>query len=123
MLEFMHHEVTIRRQTISVVDGEDSLSWADDSTGNICSIQEKRGKVEATEGGVLFEYEAVAFFPPETDVRPRGSHEDNQHDELVVTSSPGGYQDGARFQVIVVADTAGAGTHQTAYLRRLPKST
>jgi len=113
----MVHRCTIQRNTPGNTDGVLVDNWADLATGVRCLVQEKSGTVKPTPAGQGLEYDAVGFFLPGQDIRPRGV--DDQRDRIVMTkpASPA-----TVFLVKLVVDRSGFQNHLTAYLKRLPGS-
>lgn len=116
MYGMLVHLATVKRNTVSNVDGVASPSLADDAAGVPCLLQEKIGRVQDGASGLWLEYDAVLFVPFGTDVRPKGSAGSDVPDVVVVTDQQGTTL--GTFTVLHVADEAGMGHHLVASLRR-----
>lgn len=111
------HECTIQRQTKTNVNGVLTPTWDDTfASGAPCLLQEGRGEIRAAESGKSLIYDAICFFGPAQDLRPRG--QDDVADRVLMTSPA--TLAGMRFIILIAVDESGQGHHLTAYLRRLP---
>jgi|GEM_PF-2038018 len=116
--DLLEHECTIKLSTVTDSFGVETKGWANSSTGNLCAIQERSGKIESTKVGHFHEYTAVGYFLPDANLKPRGG--DDQFDLIVLTAPTA--MSGFTYQVIHVSDASGRGHHLKAYLKRVPSS-
>jgi len=77
-----------------------------------CALFPKRGETRTTEGGLLLEADAVAWFPAGTDLRPRLSHSSSTGEGDVVEI------ESVRYRVLAVRDPVGRGKYLEAALKR-----
>lgn len=113
-VHLMGQTCDIERATRTVSAGMVSRTWAAVVSDLRCTVQEKRGGQKIGPDGRLLEYDAIAFVPINTDVRPQGASD--IPDRLIwKTIDPE-----VVFSVVLAADESGMLDHLTLYLRRLP---
>ncbi len=110
------HACTVQRQTKTNTDGVLSGPFNDTfALGVSCLVQEQRGQIEAADGGKSLNYDAIGFFLPTQDLRPRG--QDDVADRIAMTAPAS--MVGITFMILSVADDSGQEEMLTAFLRRL----
>lgn len=114
-IALMRHRCTIERQTSSNSGGVESKAWASSATGVRCLIQEARGQQRSGPDAIALEYDAIAFFPPSTDIQPQSASQ--QRDRITMTSPT--RMSGRKFTVVHVADECGMENHLTAFLKHV----
>ena len=112
----LRHRATIMRNvpTTSATRKVDAV-WSELAADVPCLIQEGGTGDGAAGGrlgaaGVYLEYDAIAFFLPDQDLRPRGA---NDLGDQVIAN-------GTTWLCRLVVDEAGMGNHQVAFLKRYP---
>jgi hypothetical protein len=111
----MIHSAQIRRNTPVVsATRQVSPAWTDLASDVSCLVQEeKTGGIRLGGAGSYLEYDAIGFFPADTDLRPRGP--DDLGDQVIVN--------GTTWLCRLVIDESGMADHLVAYLKRFPGST
>lgn len=110
--------VTIHRSTPTYTTGRMAVGLASSSTDVHCNIQEKRGNVQTGDSGQSLTYDAFAYFPRSTDIKPQSA--DDQSDIIEQTFPT----TGNKFLVLFVGQKHGRRTRcgkLTAYLKRVMK--
>ena len=87
----------------------DAPSWSTVATGVACNLQERGARGMATVARSQVQYDAVGYFPPETDLRPDAS--DKAEGDRVTVG-------GKIYTVVAVLDQVGRGAFLKALLRR-----
>ena len=101
---------TIQRWTRSVDDyGEVTPTWANSDTDVPCLVQQKNGRISMTGTGREYEFTAVAFVKPGTDIKPQPG-DGGEGDRIVVGSGT--------YEVRGVGDETGKNKMLTVYLER-----
>jgi len=109
LLLLLTHTCTIRRAAVSVgASGIPAVTYSDFQTGVKCLLQGKSGRTNNTANGLDFQYDAVLFVVPSTDIRP-AQNEGSHPDQVVIGPST--------YTVQAVVDRAGKANHKTVYLR------
>jgi len=99
---------TVQRWSRTVDDyGEITPNWANSSTDVPCLVQQRNGTIASTAAGREYDFSAVGFFKPGTDIKPQAS-DSGEGDRIVV--------DSATYQVRGVGDEAGKQKLLTVYL-------
>lgn len=106
----LSQRATIQRWSRSVDDyGEMTPSWANSSTDVPCLVQQKNGRIAMSPAGREYEFSAVGYFRPGTDIKPQPS-DGGEADRIVVN--------GGTYEVRGVGDEAGKAELFTVYLER-----
>lgn len=107
----MIHTATINRSTPTVGDtGRTSPAYSELAADVPCLLQEEKGGFRLGGAGVYLEYDAICFFPPDTDIRPKGAND--LPDQVIVN--------GTTFLCRFAGDESGMADHLTAFLKRFP---
>lgn len=110
LASLLTQRATIERWARTVDDyGEIAPSWSSSSTDVPCLIQQKNGRIAMSPEGREYEFSAVAYFRPGTDIKPQ-PEDGGEGDRIVV--------DSGTFEVRGVADEAGKVKMLTAFLQR-----
>jgi hypothetical protein len=113
--DLMTHTATIQRVTQTNVDGVILPTWNDLATIP-CLVQENSGKLQLNAAGQGLVYDAVAYIPAGTDIKPQGLHDINDRVVMVTPTRLAG----VTYLVKIVVDESGAEDHLVAYLMRYP---
>lgn len=105
----LRHRCAILRNVTQNVDGVFRPHLATLASGVPCLIQEQLGQVSTGDAGLHLQYDAIAFFLPVQDIRPRGKTGDTPD---VIEHC------GVKYTVLHVGDESGMGHHLVAKLRR-----
>jgi hypothetical protein len=109
LLTLLTHTCTIRRASVSVgASGIPAVTYSTLQTGVNCLLQGKSGRTNNTANGLDFQYDAVLFVLPSTDIQP-AQNEGSHPDQVVIGAST--------YTVQAVVDRSGKANHKTAYLR------
>lgn len=106
------HRATIKRNSPVNTHGVMTPSLSTLASSVPCLVQEQLGRTTFGPDGVSIAYDAIGFFLPTQDIRPRGSASSEMPDVIECN--------GISYTVLHAGDEGGQGHHLTALLRRLP---
>jgi hypothetical protein len=109
LLSLLTHTCTIRRASVSVgASGIPAVAYSDHKTGVKCLLQGKSARTNNTANGLDFQFDAILFVLPSTDIQP-GQNDGNHPDQVVIGPSV--------YTVQAVVDRSGKANHKTVYLK------
>jgi hypothetical protein len=111
----MTNRCTVQRNTPTDASGKIVPAWADLATDVRCLIQEGAGRFYHGKSGTVLEFDAVGFFLPTQDLRPRAGQTANP--DVIVMTAPAA-KAGSTYIVLLAVDESGMADHLTAYLKQ-----
>jgi len=96
----------VRKATLAAVNGMSAVA---------CALHPRDARKSTKEYGTDIEFDAMAYFPAGTDIRPGASQSDGLGDRLTITDETGS---STSWLVISTRDPANARKLKVAFLRR-----
>lgn len=115
----LKHRCSIQRASTTASRGvQVKSSWPDVETNLRCLLQEKKGRIQSGQQGEFFEYDAVCYIKPTSDLDIRPNANNDLADRLKITKHPIAAIVDSVFEVVHANDTSGQGELLNVYLKR-----